>query len=164
MHAPCPPEHPERRPSRRTRWLITGIRHVLLAAAFLMHIYAVGMLIPGTNHLGPVYWDTPLWSLPALSQGVDVGWALGALIILVPGLPELWVLGTPADRSEILWSDFAFCMGPLLMWLAYEFGVYRPFRARNPLPSPGLIGFLFRTSWSIWKLGRKETLNRLAKS
>lgn len=163
MNTPCPPKLFERRPTPWTRWFMAGTRHVLFATALLMHFVVTGMLMQVTNYLGPVYWDTPWWSLPALSQGVDVGWALGALIFLVPGLPEFWVLGTPSDRTEILWIDFAVCMGPLLLWLAYEFGVYRPFRARNPPPRPGLVGVLYRTSWSVWKLGREEALSRLAK-
>ena len=38
------------------------------------------------------------------------------------------------------------CMGPLLLWSAYKFLVYRPFRAKYSLPKPGLLGALFRTT------------------
>lgn len=161
MTHPFPASPLADRPKPWVRWTVTSIRRVLLIAFILTHAALTYGLTLATNHLGPVYWHTPWWDLPALSQGVDVGWGLAILIFLVPGLPELWQLGLPADQYQLLWPDVAVTLGPLLALVAYEFLVYRPFRARHPLPTPGLLASFLKATRAFWKMGRVEVLSRL---
>ena len=133
----CTPTPPPSRNRAAQRWshVLAG-RWVVLAMFLIMHIGVVGGVVSlETQSVGQALGLLPAGqaSSPGAGGGMvaAVSGGLAVALFVLPGVPELLFAFHP-EIEDAFAGEWLLPLLPLCLVLAYEFLVYRPFRARRP--------------------------------